>query len=204
MNDKKSTPKGYRVAVLLALPAVFALAVVLVIRHQLEPLPEAPSRVLEAERTALTLRDGRLHLTAQPFNGFIVERYKDGALRSRSAIANGLLHGLSEGWYTNRVLEVREQFVNGVSHGQRLRWDEEGRKASEAQIVNGKIEGVFRRWHPNGTLAEELTMKHGEPAGWSRAWYPSGCLKAEASVQAGQVTQRQTYADGEKPSTSGT
>ena len=155
----------------------------------------------EVERSALVLKEGRLHLRDEIFSGLIVEHYPDGGLRSRSAVSNGLLHGLSEGWFTNQVLQVSEHFEGGVSHGERLRWDEQGRQMASAQIVHGRIEGVFRRWHANGVLSEEMTMKNGEAEGLSRAWYPSGCLQAEVTMAQGKIQVQNRYKDGEHPPT---
>lgn len=153
----------------------------------------------ELERSALTLKEGRLHLGDGIFTGLMLEHYPDGGLKSRSAISNGLLHGLSEGWFTNQVRQVAEHFVNGVSHGERLRWDEQGRKLAAAQIVDGKIEGVFRRWHTNGVLSEEVTMKNGEAEGLSRSWYSSGSLQAEVRLAQGKILEQHRYKDGERP-----
>ncbi len=155
----------------------------------------------EVERPDLALKAGRLHLGDRLFTGQMLEHYPDGVLKSRSAVSNGLLHGLSEGWFTNQVQQVAEHFVNGVSHGERLRWDEQGRKLAAAQIVHGKIEGVFRRWHTNGVLSEEVTMKNGEAEGLSRAWYPSRCLQAEITMAQGKVLVQRRYPDGERPPT---
>lgn len=152
----------------------------------------------EVERSALVLKDGQLRLGDRSFTGLMLEHYPNGLLKSRSVISNGVLHGLSEGWFTNQTLQVSEHFVNGISHGERLRWDAEGRKVAAAQIVHGKIEGVFRRWHENGVVAEEVTMTNGEPEGLSRAWYSSGFLKAEVRLVHGQVKDQHRYKDGER------
>lgn len=152
----------------------------------------------EVERSALVLKDGQLHLGDRIYTGLMLEHYPGGVLKSRSVVSNGVLNGLSEGWFTNQTLQVMEHFVNGVSHGERLRWDAEGRKVAAAQIVHGKIEGVFRRWHENGVVAEEVTMTNGEPEGLSRAWYPSGFLKAEVRLVGGQVKDQHRYKDGER------
>jgi len=160
----------------------------------------APAEVVlpEVERSALVLKDGQLRLGDRIYTGLMLEHYPNGVLKSRSVVSNGVLHGLSEGWFTNQTLQVSEHFVNGISHGERLRWDAEGRKVAAAQIVHGKIEGVFRRWYENGVVAEEVTMTNGEPEGLSRAWYPSGFLKAEVRLVHGQVKDQHRYKDGER------
>lgn len=161
----------------------------------------APATARQAPISELVLRDGRMHWRdeAAPFTGVIFDRYLDGALKSRSTMVDGLLHGVSEGWYTNGVLQVREHFRRGVSHGRRTKWSLEGHKTSEAMIQDGKITGTFRRWHENGTLAEEVEMKDGQPHGLSRAYHPDGSLKAEARLEAGRVLEQHFFRPGERP-----
>ncbi|HOK78479.1 MAG TPA: toxin-antitoxin system YwqK family antitoxin [Verrucomicrobiota bacterium] len=153
----------------------------------------------EVDRTELTLIDGRLHRKGEPkaFTGLMIERYPGGALQSRSSVSNGLLHGVSEGWYTNGQKQVVEHFEAGVSHGLRIKWYPTGAKLSEANIVHGKIEGIFRKWHENGVLAEEIPMLDGQPDGRSRAYYPDGRLKAEAVLRAGRVLEQKFWTENE-------
>jgi len=150
-------------------------------------------------RPNLMPRQGRLCQIGQtqPFSGMMVELHADGLLKSRSAISNGLLHGVSEGWHDNRQLAVRESFRAGVSHGLRTKWYANGVKMSEAMIVDGKLHGTFRRWHENGVLAEEVEMRKGNPDGLSRAYYASGFVKAEARLQDGKLLEQQSWNDGE-------
>lgn len=154
----------------------------------------------EVLRTELKLRDGRLYHAGDetaPFTGWMIERYDSGVLKSRSMIANGVLHGVSEGWYTNGQLQVREHFMAGVSHALRTKWHENGVKMSEATVVDGKLQGSFRRWHENGNLAEQMELKHDTPDGLARSFYPSGFLKAQARLKDGKVTDQRFWKDGE-------
>ena len=155
----------------------------------------------EVKREALIVRDGRRYRQDEstPFTGVMTEVYGNGMLQSRSVISNGLLEGLSEGWYTNGCKQVEEIFRGGVSHGLRVKWYENGQELSEAPIVSGKIEGVFKRWHENGVLAEEVPMRDGQANGLARAFYPSGCRKAEARLTDGVVSDQKNWADGESP-----
>lgn len=152
----------------------------------------------EVERSALTLVEGRLRASGQegPFTGWMLERYREGGVMSRSWVSSGVLAGMAEGFHPDGRLQVREYFVEGVSHGIRTRWHTNGVKQSEGQIVNGRIEGVFQRWHENGQLAERIGMRGGEPDGVSKAWYPSGAPKAEARMSAGKVVSQQFWEDG--------
>ena len=206
MNSINGQPgrRGRRVVV-AGLCLVLLLAGVLLWQRRPVPVPApvggdstaAGETLPEAERTELVLKEGRLHFGDGMFTGLMVEHYPGGVLKSRTAVSNGLLHGVSEGWFTNAVRQVAEHFVNGVSHGERLRWDEEGRQVAVAQIEQGKIVGQFRRWHANGQLAEEVTMKNGEPDGLARSWYASGSLQAEVQLVQGKVQEQHRYKEGE-------
>lgn len=201
-------PKHHPIRTLLrsrpvVLTALAILTCVLAVSRLLrDPGPESSSfpSPIEVARTDLVLLDKRLHLPGQavPFNGTVLERYPDGTLRSRSAVSNGLLHGLSQGWYTNGQLQVSEHFVAGASDGLRTKWYPSGAKLSEAQIADGRLHGRFRRWHENGTLSEDLEFADGQPEGVAHAWFPSGNLKARVVAQAGQPIEQQFWSDGER------
>lgn len=164
------------------------------------PRVETSTAVVEVSRTNLVLTEGRLRQLGQSnsFSGFMVEQDPDGRLLSRSAITNGLLHGLSQGWYTNGQLQVTEQFKEGVSHGLRTKWYPSGAKLSEAKIVDGKLNDAFRKWHDNGTLSEQVEFVGGQPEGLSLAYFPSSYLKARVLMKAGKPVEQQFWKDGEK------
>jgi hypothetical protein len=180
---------------LLIMGGVIGLCcVVWSLRHT--PKEEKPA---EVPRSDLVLLQGRLYRIGQSkaFTGLMVESYEGGLLKSRSMISNGLLHGVSDGWYTNGQLQVREQFKEGVSHGLRAKWYPSGARMSEVAIVDGKLHGTFRRWHENGALAEQIEMHHGKPEGRSWAYYPSGFLKARAKLENGKLVEQKFWKDGE-------
>ena len=161
------------------------------------PLPTAP--LAEVHRKNLELRAGLWHLPGQTngFTGFLLDTYDDGEKKSRSAVSNGLLHGLSEGWHTNGTRQVEEHFVAGTSHGLRTKWHPNGQKLSEVGIVDGKLDGRFQRWDEDGSLAEEVELKVGVEDGVSRAYYPSGFIKAQVRLQQGKVLEQKFWKDGE-------
>jgi antitoxin component YwqK of YwqJK toxin-antitoxin module len=183
---------------LWCLPAIPLSALIWFDRHPSSAPPSAtPAEPVEVPRTQLELQSARLYQigATNPFSGFMVERYPDGALRSRSAVTNGLLQGLSEGWHTNGQRQVSEQFKNGVSHGARAKWYASGIKCSEAGILDGKLHGLFRRWHEDGTLAEEVEFVAGQPEGASLAYFPNGALKARVVMHAGKITEEKFVSD---------
>jgi antitoxin component YwqK of YwqJK toxin-antitoxin module len=147
----------------------------------------------------LDLREGRLYLADQEilFTGYLIENYPNDDLRARSRVVEGMLHGISEGFYENGQREVQEEFRNGETHGKRLKWYESGAQLSEATAIEGELHGVFRRWHENGQLAEEIPMEKGQPSGLSRAFHLDGSLKALALMTNGAVVKSRHWNPGE-------
>src|SRR6266511_3157124 len=115
-NENQSRGTKLKWALVAGLPA---LAIIPWLLRPPSPATRVESPVTPAAvaRTNLALVAGRLCLSGQTnaFTGLMVEHGADGSLRSRSSVVNGLLHGLSQGWYTNGQLQVTEQFKEGVS-----------------------------------------------------------------------------------------
>jgi len=183
-------------AVMLAM-AVLGVVAVLVGKPRNPAAPPVAERLV----SELVRQEGGLTdpVNGVLFTGWMLDRYPDGALRSKSWLSNGVLQGLSEGWYTNGVQEIREHFVAGKSQGVVTRWREDGTMLSEGTAVDGRLDGTFRRWHPNGQLAEEATLRLGVPEGVSRAWHPDGSLRAEVQLEGGAVVRQQFWKAGERP-----
>lgn len=187
---------------LLGFLALSALAAVLTqesTRNLAEAETEKPAPVSVA-RLRLENRGGRFYRPGArvPFTGWVLDHFSTGALKLRSAVADGRLHGESEGWFADGVHEVREQFERGLPHGTRKTWHPNGLKRSEGQLVAGKQQGLFRQWHEDGTLAAAAEFEAGKPHGLSRAWYSSGCLKAEVLMNHGEIQARHVYPDGDR------
>jgi antitoxin component YwqK of YwqJK toxin-antitoxin module len=192
---------GPRTLVVVVLLAIVAGFLVFLVNPPTTKAPPAgiSSGPTELERTNLVLEEKRLRQPGSPiaFTGLMVEHYPDGALRSRSAVSNGLLQGLSEGWHTNGQQQVSEQFKEGFSHGLRTKWHPNGAKLSEASIVEGKLQGPFRRWHENGALAEQVEFVADQPEGLSLSFFPSGYLKARVVMKEGKPLEQKFWKDGE-------
>lgn len=159
------------------------------------PVREWPT----AQSPELVLQDGRLSRreSGQVFTGWLVEKYGDGALRSKSFVSNGVLEGISEGWHTNGVRQVREFFVGGKSQGNVTKWSADGLLLSVATAQEGRLHGKFQRWHTNGVLAEEMEMRDGVADGLARSWHASGNPRAEVLLDQGRVVSRRYWEDGQ-------
>jgi len=151
------------------------------------------------KRRDLEIRDNHWYLPGQTngFCGIVIDAYGSGERKSRSSVSNGLLEGLSCGWYTNGQLQVEEHFRGGVSHGLRTKWYANGRKLSEVSVARGKMEGLFRRWYENGQLAEEVELKAGLPDGLAKSFYSTGFKKSAVFLREGAVVRKEYWKDGE-------
>lgn len=198
-TPESPNPRRYLFGTALVLGTLGILLAVLFPRPRHE---DATPRPLPADlpRTQLEQRNGLLYPpnVATPYTGWMTDHFRDGAVKVRTAVENGQLHGVSEAWTTNRTMELREHFVRNVPHGSRTTWHPNGQKRSEGQLVAGQQQGNYRQWFANGALAAEAEFKDGKAHGISRAWHPSGCLKAEALMRHGEVQTRHFYPDGER------
>jgi antitoxin component YwqK of YwqJK toxin-antitoxin module len=192
---QRRLPVSTRKKTLLALVSAVLLAALFWPR----PRNELPPSLREIPAGELTQSEGRSYWKGEtvPFSGIITETYPDGARKSRSVLSNGVMHGISEGWHANGVLQVREYFRAGLSQDLREKWFPSGAKMSEATVQAGRLEGTFKRWHENGQLAEEITMKNGQPDGISISYHPDGSLKAKATLENGKVIRQEFWKPGE-------
>ncbi len=157
-------------------------------------VPAVP--VIELDLSELLLEEGVLRERTKPdapFNGLMVESFSPGHIRSRSVVSNGLLEGLSEGFYTNGVRQIEEHFQGGVSHGLRTKWHSNGQLMSKAAIVEGELHGLYESWDAAGNRETWIEMSQGKPHGLSVAFFPSGYLKSRVELDHGIVVSRQEW-----------
>lgn len=197
-DDRQNTRPG--IALVAGLLILIGGAVMW-LRPSTEPPPPDPPPSVRQVELADTYKTNDLTYVkgeAAPFNGQIVEHYRDGQRKSQTDISDGLLEGMSFGWFTNGTMQVEEPFQAGKAHGKRTKWRIDGTKLSEAEIVNGELHGVFRRWHENGELSQRVPMQNGKPHGESLAWHPNGNLKARVTLTNGVVVTQEFFDESGK------
>lgn len=194
-----TSPGGTRAPFVFLALVCLGLAAFVLVRRPVTSMV-SPAALPEMHRTNLVSVAGRWQVPGQTngFTGFIVDTYDSGATRSRSALSNGVLQGVSMGWYTNGQQQVEEHFVAGSSEGTRVKWYANGQKQSEGTIVQGKFEGAFRRWDEQGHLSEQAEFKNGLPDGVSSSFYPSGCIKTQITMKDGKIVDQKSWPDGER------
>lgn len=128
-----------------------------------------------------------------PYDGWVVDHYEEGALRSRALYRGGALNGLSEGWFASGALEIRETFADGVSQGEKTRYYENGRTRSQGMVVDGEYDGLYQQWNEEGVLTESVALTNGVPHGVSKAWHTNGNLKSVVRMESGVALESEFY-----------
>jgi antitoxin component YwqK of YwqJK toxin-antitoxin module len=161
--------------------------------------PKQPEAIREALLTEIFRTNGLVFKKGEskPFSGALLDVGLAGEVVSRTLLKGGLINGISEGWYTNGILQVREYFVDGVEEGLREKWYPDGTPMLKGTLVAGKFEGVFERWHTNGQIAETMTMRDGKPDGEVTSYYPSGYKKTLTVLKGGVLISQTSWKDGE-------
>jgi antitoxin component YwqK of YwqJK toxin-antitoxin module len=199
-DNTDSIPARYRFLRRSVLCLLLGCAVSATVVFLPRPKQNPQHAIEEASPGSLQMREGRwyCHGGVEPFTGILCDYYANGARKSRSAVSNGFLEGVSEGWHTNGQKQITEFYRAGISHGTRTKWHETGSKLSEVTVVDGKLEGTFYRYYEDGQLAESITLRNGLPDGPSCSYYPSGFLKVEARLANGRLIEQKLWNDGER------
>lgn len=103
--------------------------------------------------------------------------HRNGQLRERVPLRDGLRHGTVRTWHRNGRLASEEPFRDGLLHGICRQWNEAGRLLGKYQMVHGT--GIQRVWHNNGRLQMEISTIRGEFTGRNRTWLRDGTLYSE-------------------------
>ena len=107
---RKLLRQHWRWITCVAVAASFCLAVAVWVnsRGNVKPPEDTPAGVRSLARSELELRDGVLyvHGEAEPFQGQIVEYYREDARKLVLEVKDGRLEGHSRGWHENGQMEV--------------------------------------------------------------------------------------------------
>jgi hypothetical protein len=201
-----STQRAGRARGPLALIGLLLLLLIVVILQRVPASRATQAQVqavpvIERNLSELLLEEGLLRDRNDPgipFNGLMVESFPGGSIRSRSAVSNGLLEGLSEGFHTNAIRQIEEHFKGGVSHGLRTKWHSNGQLMSKAAVVEGELHGLYESWDAAGNRETWIEMSHGKPHGLSFAFFPSGYLKSRVELERGVAVSRQEWEETER------
>ena len=151
------------------------------------PIVETPQNML-VNNFDLNLKhspDGWFYKQKQ-FNGYMVERDRDGTILYKLPIVNGKEDGKAFGWFNTGEKMMARNFENGLKKGTYEQWwpnghyrylfhyvadvldgrqmvfYADGKKRQESNYLMGNLEGVQRSWDHNGVLISNYTIKNGK------------------------------------------
>lgn len=101
----------------------------------------------------------------QPYEGWMVDNYVNGKLRSLEHVREGVHSGPFRIWYPNGIPQSEGFFREGIKDGVWTLWFENGKKREMKIFEEGVIEGPYAWWHSNGQLRGEGTYKNGKKEG---------------------------------------
>ena len=70
--------------------------------------------------------ESRFTWEGNPFTGVTIDHYKNGQLKARYHIKEGVYHGLIEEWYENGKQKTRTSYENGLHQGDNFYWNSDG------------------------------------------------------------------------------
>lgn len=121
-----------------------------------------------------------------------VSRFRNGQMRERVPLMDGLRHGVVQTWHRNGIAASEEPYVNGMLHGVCRQWDESGKLLGEFTLDQGT--GIQREWHDNGQIKLEVSTVAGRFCGQNRIWLRDGILLSERHFLRGRLVSRSHYA----------
>jgi hypothetical protein len=130
----------------------------------------------------LSFHGDRLYLAGEPFSGYLIERYPDGARKSRVPYRQGLTEGLALAWYPDGSRMSARAYVAGKREGVHQGWWENGRPQYRYHFSNDLHEGLAEEYFDDGRLARQFHYRNGAEDGRQRIWDGDGSIRANYIV----------------------
>jgi antitoxin component YwqK of YwqJK toxin-antitoxin module len=146
-----------------------------------------PNIEVLATDSSLSQQDGITFLRGKPFSGFVIEKYQNDKIASKTGYFEGKMEGKQEKWYpAGSKMEVRF-YAENRKVGTHTGWWENGQKKFEYFIESDIPVGTHREWYPNGQIYSLFSYNtEGQPDGKQQMWYSSGQIKANYVMKDGR------------------
>ena len=147
------------------------------------PGAKPPNLLVQNYDTLLKKTDNGWLYRGLPFNGYMVESGRDGAILYKLPIINGLEEGEAFGYYnTGEKLLVRH-YKKGLQEGLFTQWWPNGRVRYACLYKADKLNGLQLAYYPTGQIKQESHFIEGEEAGRQKAWTAGGVLITNYTVK---------------------
>ena len=128
-------------------------------------------------------RQGILLYGGNRFSGYLVARYPEGTIKSRSAYLDGMQELESIGYYPTGEILFTRHYVRGEKNGEHLGFFPDGSLRFQYFFETGKGVGNHREWYENGQLAKDLNYVAGQPFGPQKMWRPDGKIRSNYVIR---------------------
>jgi antitoxin component YwqK of YwqJK toxin-antitoxin module len=95
----------------------------------------------------------------------VTKRFANGQVRRVAEYHDGLLDGVTRGWYENGSPMYEYTYRDGVYEGRSIQWFANGQKFIEQTFSKGHEAGLQRMWNEDGTLRANYVARDGKHYG---------------------------------------
>ncbi len=142
---------------------------------------------LEVTHKNLILDNGILKYEGTPFDGRLVEFYRDSILKYEVFYKRGKKHGLERRIYENGALQSKRYYKLGFKTGQHKGWWEDSTLKFLYHFNDkGAFDGNVKEWYRTGLLFRDFNYVAGKEEGRQRLWKSDGAIKSNYEVVNGE------------------
>jgi antitoxin component YwqK of YwqJK toxin-antitoxin module len=95
----------------------------------------------------------------------VTKRFSNGRIRRVAEYHDGVLDGVTRGWYESGAPMYRYSYRDGAYEGRSLQWFSNGQKFTQQTYSKGHEAGLQRMWNENGTLRANYVARDGKHYG---------------------------------------
>lgn len=131
-------------------------------------------------------KGGSLFSNGEPFSGYLLEHYDDGAVKSRTGYMKGKAEGWAYGFYNNRDTAWKRYYKNGKKQDVHYGWWQNRKPQFIYRYTRDMFEGEQVSYYANGRLAQIQHYKDGHEEGTQQSWSQAGKLTSNYTVKNGR------------------
>ena len=146
-----------------------------------------PKKEVLKDTLVLHANEGLIYYMKQPFSGYSVTYYPDGALAEKIAYWQGKKQGVYQKWYADGTLSFEANYEAGRKNGRSKTWWRDGGLRSESIHKMGMTHGNQRQWYQSGQLFKSMNIVNGKEEGLQQAWRENGKIYNNYEAKNGRI-----------------
>lgn len=152
--------------------------------EQIFPKVEIPNEEVVANHPDITKsQSGVIAFKGTPFSGYLLKKYTNDSVFQRQGYLNGVLNGVTTGYYPSGQILYSRPYLDGEKHGEHIGYHQNGVREFQYYFVNGFSEGNHKKWYPDGSMLSDMNYRDGKEFGKQQVWRPDGKLRANYVVR---------------------